>query len=277
MNSKKHSITMILAMVLALSLLLTACGKGGDTPTGDNSSTPETSSTPDVTDAVTPPNFTTDLPTTEPDDTTEPDPPISKDSDTPYSPVADATESGTVSVAGETYRSARCEFSLPDGLKCTGTIRDNNYALFLTVWEKSDDFSLSTDVNNGGGVAGQWFHIRENDDRVSDFETRTVEYWYEYLFEYFNQLSGGNMIPTDLPDNYRDRKIEQKTVDGYPAVRASWVIPVQASNDAYDELWMIDTPNGNIMIRATNSNTSCNYEENAKWVEDIISTIRINP
>ena len=42
---KKRTIAIILAKVLLLSLMLTACGKSGDNPTGDNS-TPGTSSTP---------------------------------------------------------------------------------------------------------------------------------------------------------------------------------------------------------------------------------------
>jgi len=47
-KSNKRMIAIILTAVLALSLMLTACNKGGDNPTGDNS-TPGTSSTPEGT------------------------------------------------------------------------------------------------------------------------------------------------------------------------------------------------------------------------------------
>ena len=48
MNTNKRAIALLLAAVLALSLMLTACNKGGDNPTGDNA-TPGTSSSPEGT------------------------------------------------------------------------------------------------------------------------------------------------------------------------------------------------------------------------------------
>ena len=48
-KSNKRMIAIILTAVLLLSLMLTACGKSGNNPTGDNSNTPGTSSTPGTT------------------------------------------------------------------------------------------------------------------------------------------------------------------------------------------------------------------------------------
>lgn len=46
MISTKRTIVILLAAVLALSLLLTACSTGGDTPTGDNTVPGVTDNTP---------------------------------------------------------------------------------------------------------------------------------------------------------------------------------------------------------------------------------------
>lgn len=267
MYTRKRAIAMILMGALTLTLLLTACGSNSD-----NNPVENISPTPDISAQAGTDGASEPTPSITAPETASPEQPSNETSPATVSQGAEqSTEEGTVSAAGVTYYSGRCSFSLPDGLICGGTYRDDDLALYFTGWQ---DTTGDVGISDLQAITGRLIHIRENDVRVADFETRTAEEWYRYYYDFFNSFFGVEYNLGEMPENYIKRKTEQTTVDGHPAVRITWVqnSPV---GESYGEMWAIDTPNSSIIIWLWNGYTSSYYEENTKWVADIINTIQI--
>lgn len=278
MNLKKRAITMILLVAFTLSLLLTACGTSGGLPNGSNT-------TPGVSDTQTPDGDTTNSPdnTTEPDNTPGETEPITSDAtDTPPDTddisaymAAGSTEIGTVSVAGETYSTAFIEFSLPEGLVCvSGTLIvasvDYSGTPLGELDHPADYYTMWTDtVDSDAPQTGTLITFIESHDRISGFEIRTAEQWYN---EYHNALAMGELNYFHL-----DLKTELTTVDDNPAARVTWWESREFGLPSYYEFWVIDTPLGNIAIGGWSGYTMSYYEDNTKRMADIISTVRIKP
>jgi hypothetical protein len=263
----------ILALILALSLV--ACGTGGETSTATNSLTPDTSvpagetNTPDRT----PENTPDTTPTEQPTDEMQP------------SFTLQATESGTVSVAGTRYNSGRCSFIMPEGWVCSGTQRmdDANASndpqqlpfpvaepistFYQTAWMDAPAYDALIKDGGGDPTLTIWqMEIIEYDGRIADFETLTAEEWY--MNRSFFQTD--SILNLGIPNV----KAEKTTVDGYPAVRVTWQTD---STRSWSEFWAIDTQTGLIKINLYNGEVSYSENENRAWVEDFMSTFQVNP
>lgn len=236
-NSKKPAIMTIFAAVLVLSLLLSACGNGGDTPVGD-------SFAPDVSE---PENSATDAPEASPDNS-EPEIEI-------VIPVA-GMGTGTVSVAGTYYQGKQCIYSLPDGLSCWAYQETVGGEGFSVMWEK--DWVILNEET------GRTVSIAEFHKKVMDFETLTAEQWFLYCY-----------ASQEVDPNVKDLAIEKAFVDGCPAVRLTYRIEVGVDS-GYSECWVIDAPNGTIVCIFVNLELWGNQDDYSKWVADIISTVRVN-
>jgi hypothetical protein len=155
-------------------------------------------------------------------------------------------EPGMASVSGQYYGSVQCIYALPAGLEFVGS--HDEIGTLRTIWR---------------GEGGVSITIIEFPELEAQFGISPLETWFDILW------------PGQGTEETADPRLEDTTVNGYPAAQLSWGMALTGMARFYDG-WVISSPYGAVGVILTNPSFS-DAATHTNWATGLVANLWINP